>query len=314
MELFTPFRPMEPKLMGNDRVFSDPKYIYEVKWDGVRGIIHSSQGKVKIFNKKMRDKTLQYPELQVFGQLDYNLILDGEMVVLKNSLPSFPSIIKRDFASNFSKIKKLEKTLPITYCIFDIILYNNQLLIEQSWQERQEVLSEVKKDLTDFKNIFFTDSFSKGQELFEAIKDKKMEGIVAKDINSSYEVGEKTGRWIKIKYRRKQYCVVCGYTIKNLRPSALLLGVYNDEKKLVFVGRAGSGITGENFNKLVALSKEIIIDKSPVINPPHEKLEYIWLEPRITILVEYAEWTEEMALRAPVIKGFTNIPPESCIF
>lgn len=173
---------------------------------------------------------------------------------------------------------------------------------------------EVKKDLTTYKNIFFTENFKKGQELFEVIKVKKMEGIVAKDINSSYEIGEKTGRWIKIKYRRKQYCVVCGYTLKNHRPSALLLGVFNDGGQLVFVGRAGSGLTGENFNKLVALSKDLIIDKSPLINPPREKMEYIWLEPRLTILVEYAEWTEEMALRAPVIKGFTNVAPENCTF
>ncbi|KJS22706.1 MAG: hypothetical protein VR72_04000 [Clostridiaceae bacterium BRH_c20a] len=314
MELFIPFRPMEPKVMENDRIFSNPKYIYEVKWDGIRGIIHSSQGEVKVFNKKMKDKTLQYPELQVFGHLKYDLILDGEIVVLKNALPSFPSVIRRDFAGNSSKIKKLEKTLPITYCIFDIILYNNQFLIQKSWQERQEVLLEVKKDLTTYKNIFFTENFKKGQELFEVIKVKKMEGIVAKDINSSYEIGEKTGRWIKIKYRRKQYCVVCGYTLKNHRPSALLLGVFNDGGQLVFVGRAGSGLTGENFNKLVALSKDLIIDKSPLINPPREKMEYIWLEPRLTILVEYAEWTEEMALRAPVIKGFTNVAPENCTF
>jgi len=314
MELFKPFRPMEPKIMGNDRIFSNPKYIYEIKWDGVRGVIHSSQGKVKVFNKRMRDKTMQYPELLAFSQLDYDLILDGEIVVMKNSLPSFPSVIKRNFASNSSNIKKLEKTLPITYCIFDVIFYNNQSLIDQSWQKRQGILSLVKKDLDYFKNIYFTEGFRKGHELFEVIKAKKMEGIVAKDINSSYEIGEKTGKWIKIKYRRKQYCVVCGYTIKNLRLSALLLGVYNDDEQLFFVGRAGSGLIGDNFEKLVALSKEIIIKNSPVINPPREKMEYVWLEPRITVLVEYAEWTEEMALRSPVIKGFTNVAPENCTF
>jgi len=312
MQLFEPFRPMEPKLDESQRIFTNPNYIYQVKWDGVRGIVHSSPGKVKIFNKKMRDKTLQYPELQVLGNLDYDLILDGELVVLRSGVPNFSEIIRRDFASERMKIKTLASSLPITYCIFDIIYWNGQKLNNISWGQRQKFLLKVKEDLASFKNMHFTESFEKGRELFEVVKANELEGIVAKDINSFYEIGQKTGKWVKIKYRRQKHCAVCGYTLKNLRPSALLLGLYNENGELVYVGRAGSGLTGEIFNQLVLLSKDMIVEKPPVVNPPRENLKYVWLEPRLSVLVEYAEWTEEMSLRSPVVKGFTKISPKEC--
>jgi len=314
MKLFEPFLPMEPKLLENQQIFANPDYRYQLKWDGVRGIVHSAPGKVKVFNKKMRDKTLQYPELQVLGKLNYDLILDGEIVVLKKGIPNFSAVIKRDFAGNQAKIQSLTGYLPITYCIFDIIYYAGQNLSRLSWNKRQEFLWEIKENLSSFAHIYFTGSFTNGRELFEVIKAKELEGIVGKDMNSPYEMGTKTDKWVKIKYRRQKNCVVCGYTVKNLRPSALLLGLYNEDGQLFYVGRAGSGLTGEMLSQLAVIGKELMIKKPPVVNPPREKLQYIWFNPRLTVLVEYAEWTEEMSLRTPTVKGFTKLSPEECTF
>ena len=63
MKLFTPFKPMELKKV-KELPLDNEKYIYQIKWDGIRGLVHSDGQEVRVFNRNLADKTLQYPELQ----------------------------------------------------------------------------------------------------------------------------------------------------------------------------------------------------------------------------------------------------------
>ena len=310
MKVFSPFKPMELKaVQGLPQDTS--KYLYQIKWDGIRGVVHVSPDEVKVFNRNLYDKTLQYPELQQLVQWKKTLILDGEIVVLKDGLPSFSRVIKRDFASNIIKIASLTKALPIVYCVFDILYYNGVELISLPLAERLEFMKRLKKE-QEMDCIYFSDASYAGSELLTLTKEKNMEGIVAKEVSGTYEIGYKSGKWQKIKHRRLQKCVVCGFTTKDLRPSALVLGAFNENNQLIYIGRAGSGLTGQDLALLKEGTKPLISDKPSLLNAPKDKGNYTWLEPRLTVLVEFSEWTEDLSLRAPVVKGFTNALPEEC--
>ena len=114
--------------------------------------------------------------------------------------------------------------------------------------------------------IYFTEIFNTGKDLLSKLK-KKMEGIVAKEVLSPYEIGYKSGKWLKIKHRRLQNCIVCGYTTKELRPSALVLGAYNAQEELIYVGRAASGLTGQELALLKEGAKPLISKKPHILKP-----------------------------------------------
>ena len=68
----------------SEKPFSDPDWLFEVKWDGVRGIAYVSDGKVAVRSRAGREISLEYPEIQdLANQLDASeAIIDGEIVAL----------------------------------------------------------------------------------------------------------------------------------------------------------------------------------------------------------------------------------------
>ena len=108
-----------------------------------------------------------------------------------------------------------------------------------------------------------------GEESFKAACNAGMEGISGQKADSTYK-GARNGDWIKIKCRNIQEFVVGGYTLSDKKKSgvsSLLLGYY-DNGKLVFVGRAGSGISERAGKDLEKKFKDIITDKPPFEAPP----------------------------------------------
>lgn len=307
--LLKPIIPMEPK--PYTKPFFNPEYKFQVKWDGVRILLYLQNGKVTLLNKKLRDKTRQYPELQATPAFvkSKQVILDGEMIVLYKGKPSFSRIIERDFAAQTGTIKRLTKLLPVTYILFDILHRDGKDLAHLPWHQRQDMLQEV---INDNPSVQLTESFADGLVLFDAVKEQGLEGVVAKKSNSPYVPGKKTDYWLKIKYRQTKTFVVGGYTVKGNRLGALLLGVYK-EGKLLYVGRAGSGLAGKEILALPKLLKELELPYPPFSNPPRRGgLKYVWVEPVLTVKVQFDQWTEDLSLRAPVIIGFTKENPENC--
>ncbi len=301
-------RPMEP--ISNPEVFDSSDYVFQVKWDGVRMLSYIEGNEVRLINKKLNPRTVQYPELQQLPEFlaGHKAILDGEIIVLKDGKPSFPSVMKRDQCSSGKTISCLTHYVPINYMVFDILFLNKSNLTAIPWQERAALLIEA----VDFSSplLYLVENFSQGKNLFEAVKNNDMEGIVAKRKNSLYIQGKHHRDWLKIKYRRSLCCVIGGYTLRSSRVNSLLLGIYQDEN-LLYLGRAGSGLSEADKDLLTTRLGEMNSSVSPFsINtgvPPA-----IFTRPLLTVRVEYAEWTENMHLRSPVIKGFTATKPEEC--
>lgn len=302
---------MEP--VSHSYIPDNSEYIYQVKWDGVRMLSYVEGNQVRLINKRLNPRTIQYPELQQLPQLlsGHNAILDGEIIILKDGQPSFPSVLRRDQCSASKTISYWSQRLPITYMLFDIIYLDELDLSQLPFLERHNLLVQT----LDFDSPFLhlVDNFGEGRSLFEAVKANDMEGVVAKKVNSLYLPGKHHREWLKIKYRRSLNCVIGGYTMRDQQVNSLLLGLFQDEQ-LIYVGKAGSGLS-ESDRQVLSIElpslavPDCLFSRSSSINIPGA----IFTKPLLVVRVEFAEWTEHMQLRSPVIKGFIAIEPEQCI-
>ncbi|MGS0744860.1 non-homologous end-joining DNA ligase [Syntrophomonas erecta subsp. sporosyntropha] len=294
-------KPMEP--LPLDKVFDQPDFIYQVKWDGVRMLAYITSGQVQLVNKRQHLRTAQYPELQKLIRLvdGQEVILDGEIVVLQNGKPSFPAVMRRDL-SGPDRAKSMLQQLPINFMVFDLLYLAGKDLCSTPLKERQQQLNKI---LHTDETILLVDNFPRGSDLFAAVKAQDMEGIVAKRHNSCYTQGKHHHDWFKIKYRRIQTCVIGGYTCRGKLINALLLGIYRD-KELYYVGKVGSGLKSAEWLLLTTELPKILTRQSPFCNlPVHRKMaDFYFIEPRLQAQIEFAEWTEKLTLRSPVIKGF----------
>ncbi len=302
------FRVMEPVM--HSAPFDSPDFLYQFKWDGVRMLAFLQEDKVKLVNKRGHERTLQYPEMQHLPQMvrARQAVLDGEIVVLKGGRPSFPTVMRRDQASQARTIEHLQHTLPINYMVFDILEADRELLLDKPLEYRQE---QLRQKITNNDFLQLVEDFSQGVALFNSVCAMGLEGIVAKRRQSHYIPGKRHRDWLKVKCRLKQNCLIGGYTLRGRVVNSLLLGVYQDNRFL-YVGRAGSGLTSEQQEVLSSGFPPLRRDKSPFENLSHHPAGCYFVEPHLGVRVEFQEWTEEMHFRAPVIKEFAVLTPAEC--
>ena len=85
--------PMQAKL---GTAFDSDKHLFEIKWDGTRAFCFIEKGSHRLVNRRRIDMTDRYPEFAFLSELPSGTVLDGEMIVLKNGKPDFPSLLSRD--------------------------------------------------------------------------------------------------------------------------------------------------------------------------------------------------------------------------
>jgi bifunctional non-homologous end joining protein LigD len=179
-------------------------------------------------------------------------------------------------------------------------------------QERLERLSEV---IVPSARVQVVTSHADGQQLFDVVKQHGMEGVVVKRIDSPYRIGEKTGEWRKIKNYRDLVAVVGGFTRDDAGvANALLLGLYDADGRFLYIGHAGTGkLSRRDWKALTAALQALVTRQRPFAKMPERYRNALWVVPRITVRVQFAEWTEGRSLRQPSIQAILDVPPESCV-
>ena len=297
--------PMEPVLIK--KPFDDERYIYQIKWDGIRILSYLTPGTVSLYTRKGNERTATYPE---FADLKKYLrgnsaILDGEVVVFGDKgIPSFNRVLKRDLAARVTK--ELQEKYPAVYVVFDLLFLNGRLLTEMPLTKRQEILAE---SLETSARIAVCDSYEKGTDLFNIMEQKGMEGIVAKEKGGLYHPGQKYKTWLKVKCRREIDAIVGGITLENGRITSLLLGI-RQEEELLYVGRALTGLNNKDLVQLGRIAQEYGAAVPPFQQRPKVErgLKTVWLPPLLTAHIEFLEWSEHGMLRQPVIKSLSHNP------
>lgn len=282
---------MEPVL--DQYLENNRNTIYQVKWDGVRMLCFVEKGEVILQNRRGRIKTAAFPELNSLGEIDRQpLVLDGEIVVLKNGRPDFAQVLRR----NFSARPGLGAP-PISYIVFDILRWQGEDIRGKCLAERQELLARVRFPPEPASVI---DNFRDGVQLMALTRERAWEGVVAKDIDSSYVAG-KSPYWRKYKNQQRDIFTIVGYLAKQGQLSSLLVAKDFGEG-LVLTGSVGSGLSNVCRRMLMEIFPMLILPEPPLQVPEKTKAA-AWLEPVLQAEVVFMEWTEALTLRAPVLKA-----------
>jgi bifunctional non-homologous end joining protein LigD len=147
-----------------------------------------------------------------------------------------------------------------------------------------------------------------GVAFYKLAKENRLEGIMAKNLNSPYLEGKRSSYWQKIKITMQQEFVVGGFTEpKGGRTGigALLLGVYQNGN-LVYTGSVGGGFTVDELPQIRQHLDQIKSSYCPFSNFPGSSSQITWVKPDVVCEVKFAEWTTDGILRQPVFLGFRD--------
>ncbi len=294
-----PIKPMEP--MRGVEIYDDPDTIYQVKWDGVRCLAYQTADSIRLFNRKLHERTQQFPEMvQDLDDLPQGTVLDGEVVVMgSEGRPNFFHSLKRDLVRKTYKIPMLMQTYPVDYMIFDILYHRGESVMERPLTERMALLHEVVRENG---RLHLVDSvIEQGSALFQAVEAEGLEGVVAKRKDSPYLIGQKTPLWKKIKAWREVDTLIGGYIVREGQLRSLLVGIPEDSG-LRCVGGVASGLTEEMRSFLMQHFNKHQLSAPPFINPPRESCH--WVKPILGVRVRYLEWSNHGSLRNPSIVDF----------
>lgn len=299
--------PMQPVPVREP--FDSSDYTFQVKWDGIRLLSFVGEGEVRLQNRRLRDRSLFYPELLVLpGLLRADaVVLDGEVIVPGSKGSNFPAVLRREQVTTGKRALALAEEVPICYMVFDILFADGQPLLSRSLTERQGRLREI---LSVNAVVQIVENFTSGKALFTAVKEAGLEGIVAKKKSSPYVPGTRSRAWQKIKVRRRQLCLVGGYLSSGQRLRSLLVGAWQGER-LIYLGRVGTGLTKEEEEILVRILPQLSTPDCP-FDSCLQAEGVRWLHPVLPIAVEFSEWTESLHLRGPSIAGFPKVQPTEC--
>src|ERR1700676_5290279 len=229
----------------SEKPFSDPSWLFEIKWDGERALAFLRDGHVELRARSGRNITSEYPELkEIIKQLNARqAIVDGEIVVLdKDGRSDFMRIQSRFGVSN--PPLSLQQKSPATYYVYDLLYCDGYDLRGVALEKRKTLLREL---LRASDTIRYSDHVvENGVELFKLAKERHLEGIVAKRRDSPY-VGKRSSEWLKLKIIHDLDVVIGGWTEPRRTRDhfgALLMGLY-DGANLKYVGSVGTGFDRE---------------------------------------------------------------------
>jgi bifunctional non-homologous end joining protein LigD len=312
---------IQPMLASvGEEPFDDPNWLFEIKWDGYRAVAFIENGTARLVSRNHNDLTPRYPELRELSKSvkATSAIIDGEVVVLdEQGRSSFSLMQQRTGLRAHGKQTAPRHDLPILYYAFDLIYLDGYDLRRVGLDDRKRVLREV---LIPGENVRYSDHHAgQGIALFNVAKQKGLEGILAKKCNSCYEE-RRSREWLKIKITQTVDCVIGGYTEpEGARKyfGSLVLGLYDEKKRLIHVGHAGTGFNEVLLKQISAMLGEIESNKSPFSGPIDAKRVH-WVKPVRVAEVKFSEWTHEtteggLKLRAPVFMGIReDKDPEEC--
>lgn len=317
-----------------EQPFDDDRYDFELKWDGVRAIVtctrpgFGEEGDTVLVSRQGNDVSAGYPELESTWErvLAYSAVLDAEIVALgPDGRPSFERLQQRMHVRETAAVARLRDRIPVTLVVFDLLEVDGTALVDLALSERRERLDRV---LVPGGPVVVSDRVEgQGRALFEVVKERGLEGVMAKRRDSRYRPGRRSDAWRKIKVRRRTHVVIGGWVpgegSRATSIGALVTGwsrpvVDADEPPLDYAGRVGTGFDDETRARLLSLLVERRSERCPFNEEELPRGSTArdgarWVEPVLVCAVTYAERGSSGRLRAPSYQGLVDVTArEAC--
>ncbi|MFB3902763.1 MAG: DNA ligase D [Acidobacteriota bacterium] len=285
-----------------DEIPRTGNWIFEIKLDGYRELCRIDNREVRFVSRNGKDWTSHFPSLASSVRVlpVRSALLDGEIVVvLPDGTTSFQAL--QNALSGESKGR-------LVYYVFDALHLEGYDLRGVRLSDRKKILRHLLLPLPPDSPVRLSDHFEGEGDVFlrEACR-HSLEGVICKRADRPYVSG-RTREWLKIKCLKRQEFVVIGFTDpsggrKGL--GALLLGVHNEERKLVFAGKVGTGFTERSLKELKSRLSSLEVDTPAIVDPPKGAAArgVHWVSPKLVAEVAFSEWTQDGQLRHPSFQG-----------
>lgn len=212
---------------------------FEPKWDGFRGMLENAGGELALWSRNGRPLLRYFPELRALGDLlPPGSALDGEIVIEREGELDFDAMQLRLHPAE-SRIRKLSGEIPAIFIAFDILLWDGEALHLRPLEERRVELESLAGE---FVLSPFTRERAAAADWLERLEAAGLDGVIGKRMGLPYLPGSRDGV-VKVKPYRTADCVLVGlrWKAKPTTIATLLLGLYDDEGELRYVGSAAVG-------------------------------------------------------------------------
>jgi len=286
-------------LLRTEKLPEGHEWLHELKFDGYRAIAIKSGGKVQLRSRNDNDFSVHYPSIvKALASMPDGTVLDGEVVALdQNGKPSF------------NLLQNYVAGMPLHFFVFDVVILEGKDVMAEPLVRRRELLEGyVLPNLSEpIRHSPILEASLK--DLIQSVKVQGLEGLVAKRRDSSYEPGQRSGAWQKMRVNQGQEFVIAGYTVGGTTFDALVFGYYESDK-LIYAARTRNGFTPKLRAELMKRFKALEIRGCPFVNLPEKRSgrwgagltaakmeECRWLRPVLVGQFEFVEWTEDGHLR-----------------
>ena len=224
----------------------------EYKYDGARIQLHRDGDRVEVWTRRLSDVTRSLPDVVEIARRDLSgspFILDGEVVALDAAgrpLP-FQELMRR--FRRVHGVDALVREMPLALHFFDCLMADGRSLIQEPYERRWDALTALTGGRYLAERRIVTTP-----EAAAAFRDAALaaghEGVMAKDLGSTYEPGGRGKRWFKVKAAETVDCVIVAVDRGSGRRQGWLSNYHlavRDGDTFADVGKTFKGFTDAQF-------------------------------------------------------------------
>jgi bifunctional non-homologous end joining protein LigD len=283
--------------------FSDPKWIFERKLDGVRAVVVRDEQGTALYSRTEKAMTRTYPELVEALGRGSALVADGEIVAFDGAQTSFSKLQARLGLTDPERARA--RGVAVFLYLFDVMVVEGCDVTRLPLRTRKKLLRRAVRFADPIR--LSTHRNADGEAFLEQACARGWEGLIAKREDAVYRPGKRSDAWLKFKCVREQELVVGGWTDpagSRQGFGALLVGVYDGER-LVYAGKVGTGFDEKLLRSLRERFDGLAVAASPFTGAVREKGVH-WLRPELVAQIGFTEWTRDGRLRNPRYLGLRD--------
>ena len=295
---------VEPQLATLvDEVPSGNSWIHEYKYDGYRLLLAVGEGVATAWTRNGKDWSDKFKALvKAAAKLPAGCLMDGEAVAIDDKgRPSFQLL---------QATLKDQKGANLVFYAFDLLIERGEDIRKLPNIERKARLAALLEGVAP--PIIYGDHIvGRGEAMFNAMCEQGGEGIISKKASAPYR-GARTRNWLKVKCIQRQEFVIVGWSESHKRIGfrSLLLAA-KERGKLTYVGKVGTGFSGQLIQDLMERMKPLEVDKAPVEVPRADRRGAHFIKPEMVAEIAFAEFTDDGILRHPSFLGLREDKPAS---
>src|SRR5229473_3112708 len=169
----------------------------EYKYDGARIQLHGDSERVAIWSRRLSEVTRSLPDIVDIARRDLKgapFILDGEVVALDAAGRPLPF---QELMRRFRRVRGVEAAvgaMPLSLHLFDCLMAEGRSLLDEPYARRWEALERVTGGRRLAERAVIS-SAGEGEAFMTRALAAGHEGVMAKELQSTYEPGGRGKRW-----------------------------------------------------------------------------------------------------------------------